>query len=242
MSSHQITETDEDVVITLDLDPVAEVQVEHVSVHADPAGEPSYGWYVRTGKRLLDVMVAGVALVVLIPLLLLLSLAVLLTVGRPIIFSQTRVGRGGMPFSVYKFRTMHPDRRRQQVDFPGEDRRRTHKSPDDPRLTRTGRIMRRLSLDELPQLVNVIRGDMSLVGPRPELPDVVLRHYQADHHKRHLVRPGITGLWQITERGNGMMHEHVHVDLTYVDQLGLRTDVHILLRTIPAALGARRGF
>jgi lipopolysaccharide/colanic/teichoic acid biosynthesis glycosyltransferase len=159
-----------------------------------------------------------------------------------VVLRQRRIGMGGRPFTVYKFRTMHADRRRDDDGYAGPDRRRTHKSADDPRLTATGRLLRRLSLDELPQLVNVLRGEMSLVGPRPELPVVVERHYADWQHRRHAVKPGLTGLWQVSERGNGMMHEHVDVDLDYVDQVSLGTDLRILLRTLPAALTTHQGF
>jgi lipopolysaccharide/colanic/teichoic acid biosynthesis glycosyltransferase len=150
------------------------------------------------------------------------------------------------------------DRRVMQVAFEGPDRRsgqdrrsverrqgegcrrRNHKSPHDPRHTRLGRFLRRTSLDELPQLVNVIRGDLSLVGPRPELPEVVA-NYQPWQHARHWVRPGITGLWQVTERGSGEpMHEHVESDLRYIRSLSALTDLRILLLTIPVAMGLSR--
>jgi lipopolysaccharide/colanic/teichoic acid biosynthesis glycosyltransferase len=150
------------------------------------------------------------------------------------------------------------DRRVMQVAFEGPDRRsgqdrrsaerrqgdgcrrRNHKSPNDPRHTRLGRFLRRTSLDELPQLINVIRGDLSLVGPRPELPEVVA-HYEPWQHARHWVRPGITGLWQVTERGNGEpMHEHVEADLTYIRSLSASTDLRILFLTVPAAIGLLR--
>jgi lipopolysaccharide/colanic/teichoic acid biosynthesis glycosyltransferase len=150
------------------------------------------------------------------------------------------------------------DRRVMQVAFEGPDRRsgqdrrsmerrqgdgcrrRNHKSPDDPRHTRLGRFLRRTSLDELPQLINVIRGDLSLVGPRPELPEVVA-HYEPWQHARHWVRPGITGLWQVTERGNGEpMHEHVDSDLTYIRALSASTDLRILLVTVLVVIGLSR--
>ena len=110
------------------------------------------------------------------------------------------------------------------------------------RVTAWGRILRPSHLDELPQLFNVLRGDMSLVGPRPELPHIVDAYYEPWQHRRHAVKPGITGLWQISERGNGMMHEHVDVDLDYVDQVGLGTDLWIMARTLPAALSSRQGY
>jgi lipopolysaccharide/colanic/teichoic acid biosynthesis glycosyltransferase len=201
------------------------------------------GRYVTVVKPLLDRVLALVALLVLLPLMAAVALSVFISLGSPVLLRQRRIGRGGALFEVYKFRTMHADRRTGSLDegYDGIDRRLTHKSEDDPRLTPTGRLLRRLSLDELPQLLNVLRGDMSLVGPRPELPAVVARHYAPWQHRRHLVKPGMTGLWQVSERGNGLMHEHVDVDLDYVDQVSLSTDLRILLRTLPAALGPNKG-
>lgn len=199
------------------------------------------GAYLRWGKSLFDRVGAAVGLFVLAPVMVAIAMAVYLSLGGPVIFSQTRIGKNGSRFTVWKFRSMHTDRRTSRDGFHGADRRMQHKSAADPRLTRTGRLLRTLSLDELPQLVNVLKGEMSLVGPRPELPDVVDRHYSHWQHRRHVVKPGLTGLWQVSERGNGMMHEHVDVDLDYVDQIGLVTDLRIILRTVPAALASNRG-
>ncbi|GGI05456.1 sugar transferase [Egicoccus halophilus] len=129
------------------------------------------------------------------------------------------------------------ERRQQERRQAPEGRRRTHKTPDDPRHTRLGRFLRRTSLDELPQLVNVMRGDLSMVGPRPELPEVVAV-YAAWQHARHAVKPGITGLWQVTERDDGRpMQEHVATDLRYVASVSLVSDLLILALTVPAILG-----
>ena len=205
--------------------------------------EPATSTYIRRVKPVIDVILAAVLLVVTLPVMLLVAMTVFVSLGSPIVLRQTRVGFDGRHFVVFKFRTMHPDRRRhhdpEQVVV---DRRVVHKHPDDPRLTPTGRLLRKLSLDELPQLINVLRGEMSIVGPRPELPAIVNGHYRGWMHRRHAVKPGITGLWQVSERGNGMMHEHVDVDLDYVDQIGFLTDLRIILRTIPAALSSRQGF
>jgi lipopolysaccharide/colanic/teichoic acid biosynthesis glycosyltransferase len=175
----------------------------------------AHGAYRRVVKPCSDRVGAAVGLVVLLPLLLVLTLAILLSMGRPVFFTQERVGQSGRRLNVVKFRTMRPDRRRRQESFTDIERRRTHKSDQDPRHTRLGRVLRRLSLDELPQLLNVVRG--------------------------HEVRPGLTGLWQVTARGQGMMHEHVDLDVRYVETLSARTDLLILLRTLPVALGRRTG-
>jgi lipopolysaccharide/colanic/teichoic acid biosynthesis glycosyltransferase len=131
---------------------------------------------------------------------------------------------------------MHEDRRqRSPENHDGPDRRVTHKTTEDPRHTPLGRVLRRFSLDELPQLWNVLRGEMSVVGPRPELPLVVDRYHQWQH-LRHLVKPGITGLWQVSERGDLAMHECVETDIEYVRRVSLLTDITIIARTIPAAV------
>lgn len=197
--------------------------------------------YVRYGKPTLDRLLALLALVGLSPLFAVVALVVYIHFGAPIIFGQRRMGRDGRIFTVYKFRSMQMDRRADGNGFDGPDRRLTHKSAEDPRLTPVGRLLRKLSLDELPQLINVLEGDMSLVGPRPELPEVIDRYYHGWQHRRHEVKPGITGLWQISARGNGMMHEYVDIDIDYVDRVSFSTDMQILLRTIPAALLTNRG-
>jgi lipopolysaccharide/colanic/teichoic acid biosynthesis glycosyltransferase len=197
-------------------------------------GGPPTSFYARIGKPLFDRVVAAILFVLMLPIVLLVALAVVLVIGPPVLFRQRRAGREGAPFSVLKFRTMRPDRRTDRRPVI-EDRRTTHKSERDPRHTRLGRQLRKWSLDELPQLWNVIRGDMSLVGPRPELVEVVER-YEPWQRQRHLVRPGITGLWQVSRRGQGLMHLYTDVDLEYVATLSFRRDLGILLRTIPAAL------
>lgn len=196
--------------------------------------------YERLVKPAIDGLGAGLLLLVLLPLLAVVTAGVLISLGRPVLYRQQRVGLHGRSFSMLKFRTMEPDRRSAQRPYDGPDRRRTHKTVHDPRHTRLGRLLREYSLDELPQLWNVLRGDLSLVGPRPELSAIVNR-YEPWQHARHSVKPGLTGLWQITERGNGLMHEHTELDLRYVKQLSLLTDLKILVFTLPAILGSRRG-
>jgi lipopolysaccharide/colanic/teichoic acid biosynthesis glycosyltransferase len=243
---------------------------------------PRRSRYVRYVKPVLDRLLASALLLLASPLLLLVSSLVRLQLGPGVIYRQVRIGYGGEPFRMLKFRTMQPDRRRhadgslredrrtrgdrrcaddrrcRQQPLTGPDRRggpdrragdrresegrrRTHKTDSDPRHTRLGRFLRRTSLDELPQLLNVLRGELSLVGPRPELPEVVDR-YESWQHARHGVKPGITGLWQVTDRANGEpMHLHVRRDLEYIQRLSVGTDLMILALTVPAALGVDRG-
>lgn len=197
------------------------------------------GIYLRFVKPTCDRVFAALMLLVLSPILLLTSIALRFTLGKGVLFRQERIGRGGVPFTVLKFRTMKADRRQERLDVES-DRRKTHKSSSDPRHTRLGRFLRATAIDELPQFVNVLRGEMSIIGPRPELP-IVVEKYEPWQHLRHDVRPGLTGLWQISERGNGeAMHDRVDVDLSYCDSVGLLTDLRILLAT-PFALICARG-
>jgi lipopolysaccharide/colanic/teichoic acid biosynthesis glycosyltransferase len=197
------------------------------------------GLYVSVVKPLLDRVVGLVAFILLLPVTIAVAIAVRVSLGSPILFKQKRVGLDGREFEVLKFRTMGPDRRsgrdRRGDGRSSSDRRQTHKTERDPRHTDVGRFLRKWSLDELPQLWNIVRGDMSLVGPRPELVGVVKR-YEPWQHQRHLVKPGLTGLWQVSARGTGLMHLHTDVDLEYVRTIGPITDLKILLKTIPAVI------
>ena len=198
------------------------------------------GIYQRLVKPTID-RIGGIVLsVATLPILMVVLPLIWWKLGRPAIFKQQRVGVGGQEFTVYKLRTMLPDRRSATFPIHGRDRRVNHKSPDDPRHVPLGRFLRKWSLDEIPQFWNVALGHMSLVGPRPELPHVVAR-YEAWQHRRHEVKPGITGLWQVSERGDVPMHEATDVDIEYVDSIGFRSDLRILLLTVPAALGSQKG-
>lgn len=211
-----------------------------IPLHRTVAISPPTSRYGRVVKPVLDRVLALLFLAIAAVPMAVAALAVVVTMGRPILFRQRRVGREGVSFEVLKFRTMEPDRRCASTAVEN-DRRVTHKSDADPRHTRVGRFLRRYSIDELPQLLNVIRGEMSIVGPRPELESVVAT-YPPALHQRHLVRPGLTGLWQVSARGNGeLMHENGEWDLKYVKDVSLRTDLRILLRTPRAMLGANTG-
>ena len=199
--------------------------------------------YDRFVKPIIDRLAALALLLLLLPVMLVVALTVWVTLGSPITIKQDRVGREGRVFPMVKFRTMRPDRRKEQRPVPPEkDNRVTHKSANDPRHTAVGRFLRRASLDELPQLLNVIAGHMSLVGPRPELAHVVENVYQPWQLQRHHVKPGITGLWQVTRRteGNGDMHLYTEDDLEYIEQQSLWLDLRILLRTPVAVLAPKR--
>jgi lipopolysaccharide/colanic/teichoic acid biosynthesis glycosyltransferase len=188
-------------------------------------------------KSPLERCLAAVLILVLAPVLLLCALCVLLDGGGPVLYRQTRVGRHGIPFRILKFRTMcvGADRR----VMPSVATSVLFKLRHDPRVTRVGRLLRRYSLDELPQLVNVLLGHMSLVGPRPALSTEVER-YPAAMYRRLDVRPGMTGLWQVSGRSDLPWDEAVRLDLHYVEHRSFALDARILLRT-PAAVLTRTG-
>jgi exopolysaccharide biosynthesis polyprenyl glycosylphosphotransferase len=192
-------------------------------------------------KRTFDVVGATLLLVLLSPLLLAITLAVRLSSRGPVLYRSTRRGIGQRPFHCLKFRTMHTDAEESQAELEAlnEATGALFKIRQDPRLTRVGRVLRRFSLDELPQLVNVLRGEMSLVGPRP-LPQRDYERLEDWHRKRYLVLPGITGLWQVSGRAELDFDDLVHLDFIYLERWSLALDLTILLKTIPAVL-SRRG-
>jgi len=191
--------------------------------------------YARAWKPCLDRLLSVFLITVTAPLMTLVALLVRVSLGPNVIFRQQRIGIHGGSFEVFKFRTMLPDRRQANVSIFFPDRRCTHKSGADPRHTTVGRLLRRWSLDELPQLFNVARGQMSLVGPRPELPSVVAR-YQPWQHERHDVKPGLTGLWQVVARGEGPMELRTELDIEYARSVCFALDVRILMATARALL------
>lgn len=191
-------------------------------------------------KRLIDVVGAAVGLIVLSPVLLVTAFLVRVRDGSPIIFRQTRVGLHGRPFTILKFRTMAPDaeERLHEVAHLNELEGAAFKASNDPRMSSLGRHLRRLSIDELPQLWNVLKGEMSLVGPRPPLPSEVVE-YDIWHRRRLSMKPGITGLWQVESRRERNFDRWVELDLSYIDRWTLWLDLRILLRTMPNVMMAR---
>jgi lipopolysaccharide/colanic/teichoic acid biosynthesis glycosyltransferase len=237
-------------VTIVDLDPVADdliIDLREPATAPDlhPVTSPDVvevpaGAYRTFVKPTLDRVAAAFLLLLLLPVLLTVAAGVRWSLGRGVFYRQTRIGLGGTPFTVLKFRTMLPDRRAARTTWDHADRRMCHKSSNDPRHTRVGSFLRKWSLDELPQLVNVLRGEMSLVGPRPELPHIVDR-YEPWEHARHAVRPGLTGFWQTTARSDGPMQEFTHLDIEYVRSVSFTTDLRLLVATPFAALGAQKG-
>jgi exopolysaccharide biosynthesis polyprenyl glycosylphosphotransferase len=192
-------------------------------------------------KRTFDVVGAALLLILLSPLLAAIWVAVRATSKGPVLFRSIRQGIGERPFACLKFRTMYEDSEHRQADLEelNEATGALFKIRDDPRTTPVGRLLRRFSLDELPQLVNVLRGEMSLVGPRP-LPERDFQRLQDWHRKRYLVLPGITGLWQVSGRAELDFDDLVHLDFLYLEHWSLAVDITILLKTVPAVL-SRRG-
>ncbi|TFV90369.1 sugar transferase [Blastococcus sp. CT_GayMR16] len=191
----------------------------------------------RVAKTAFDRIGAGVGLLLLVPVLLTVALMVKVTSRGPILFRQERVGRDGRIFAMIKFRSMEADAELllERLTAANEGNGVLFKLRHDPRVTRVGRTLRRYSLDELPQLFNVLKGDMSLVGPRPPLPSEVGR-FEADMHRRFVVKPGLTGLWQVSGRSNLSWDDSMRMDIHYVENWSLLLDLMILWRTVGAVL------
>lgn len=198
---------------------------------------------ILTWKRPLDLAVGLLALVVAGPVFLIIAALVRLSSSGSVFFAQTRIGKNGQPFKMYKFRSMYIDAEARRAEVLAQSDREgiCFKSKNDPRITPVGRWLRRLSLDELPQILNVIKGDMSLVGPRPALPSEVAV-YPARAMQRLSVLPGITGLWQVSGRAEIGFDEMVEMDIHYARNAGLITDLSIMLRTFGAVFSGRGAY
>ena len=194
-------------------------------------------------KRMFDLLVSGVGLALISPLLAMIALSVKISSPGPVLFRQRRVGLRGRPFTMLKFRTMRvgSDAMVQELREQRGVENLMFKLRDDPRVTRFGRLLRRFSLDELPQLINVVRGDMSLVGPRPPLPEEVTR-YEDWQFDRLEVPPGITGLWQVSGRSELSFDDCVRLDLFYIENWSLAYDLYILAKTLPVLVSRRGAF
>ena len=210
------------------------VQLNHIAeMPVIEYGTWGTSWSTMALKRVFDVIVSAAAIVVLAPVMLAIGLAVRLSSRGPALFKQVRAGRNGEPFTILKFRTMCRDaeERINEVISPDELDEPMFKLRHDPRVTKVGRVLRRTSLDELPQLLNVLRGDMSLVGPRPEEMWLVERYGETQRFRLQM-RPGLTGPMQVHGRGELNFQERLAVEREYVENYSLRKDLKILLRTI----------
>ncbi len=199
--------------------------------------------YQRMLKRAFDIFGGMIALILAFPFMTLSAIAIFLEDGFPVLFKQKRAGENGRIFEMLKFRTMIKSAERLQSLVEKRDSAGNiiHKTKDDSRITRVGRILRRLSFDELPQFINVIRGDMSLVGPRPELPYLV-EQYQPWQRKRFAIPPGITGWWQVSGRSDRPMHLHTEDDLYYIQNYSIFLDIQILIKTIWVVLAGKGSY
>jgi len=205
--------------------------------------DPAIDGFQRFGKRLMDIGLATMGLLFLWPIMLVVAIAIKLEDRGPILYSSKRVGENGRLFYMHKFRSMVVDADQLQslVSEKNEQGHLLFKHADDPRITRVGRLIRRASIDELPQLFNVLKGDMSLVGPRPELPWLV-ENYESWQRKRFAVPQGITGWWQVNGRSENPMHLHTDQDLYYIQHYSLWLDIHILWRTISVVFRGRGAY
>lgn len=204
---------------------------------------PALTPFERRVKRAFDLVIGTAMFILSLPLWTLITIAIYLDSTGPIIFKQQRVGENGKLFWMYKFRSMVKGAERQQEDLACvmDDGRLVFKHADDPRVTRVGRLIRRTSMDELPQILNVLRGEMSLVGPRPELPWIV-GQYETWQWQRFAVPQGITGWWQVNGRSDKPMHLHTEEDLFYIQNYSLWLDIQILWRTASAVLKGRGAY
>lgn len=199
-------------------------------------------------KRLFDILFTLGALLIVLPVLLICALLIACTSKGPIIYGHKRVGRGGKLFTCYKFRTMFQDADKRLKELLesnillSEEWNRNHKLKDDPRVTPIGRFLRRTSLDEFPQFWNVLRGDLSVVGPRPVVKEELIKFYGQNAIAILKVRPGLTGLWQVSGRSETSYEKRVQLDLEYVEKHSLLLDIKIVLKTIPALLYSRGAY
>jgi lipopolysaccharide/colanic/teichoic acid biosynthesis glycosyltransferase len=200
--------------------------------HTETRAENATGY--RIAKRALDLTISAVTLLVFAPIMLIVAGLIRVETPGPALFKQQRVGQNGRLFTIYKFRSMTVDAGVRLIGV--------HKTESDNRVTRVGRFIRKTSLDELPQLFNVLLGEMSLVGPRPELPEIVLQRYEPWQYRRLIVPQGITGWWQVTGRGKKLLWKHTADDLYYVDRASFWFDIKVLVMTIGVVLGRRGAF
>ncbi|MDL5159170.1 sugar transferase [Actinomycetospora termitidis] len=240
----QLEGTDRDLVVDPGLMEVAGPRLHMTPVDGLPMirlTQPTFGGWGRVSKTVVDRLCAGLAVLLLAPVLVTLAILVKREDGGPVFFRQERVGREGSTFRMVKFRSMVTDAETARADLDNEAAGPLFKMRRDPRITRIGSVLRRYSLDELPQLFNVLGGSMSLVGPRPPLPAEVAQ-YADDARRRLLVRPGMTGLWQVSGRSDLSWDETVRLDLRYVENWSPGLDIHILARTVAAVVTGRGAY
>ena len=203
-----------------DADATGSHRYENISKTGTPVERLS-SFYAKRGKHLFDAIAAFLLILIFAPLMTVIAVLIKVTSRGSVFFSHKRIGRNNELFVIHKFRSLH-------VDTPSYSEKPG--TVDDKRITPVGKWLRKTSLDELPQLFNVLKGEMSLVGPRPEMP-FLAEHYEPWENHRHLVRPGMTGLWQLSPRRQGTIRDGIPVDLEYIEKLSFWNDFKILLRT-----------
>ncbi len=207
-----------------------------------------FSWALRNAitsnlKRIFDLAVSLGGLFMVLPIMVITAIAIKLDSPGPVIFKQIRVGRRGQFFSCYKFRSMYIDAEERKAELMDQNEADeiVFKMKRDPRVTRVGRIIRKLSIDELPQIFNVIKGEMSLIGPRPPVP-IEVEYYQYEHFRRLDSVPGITGLQQVSGRSDITFKRWVALDIAYIDEQSMKKDIEILLKTIPAVISGKGAY
>ncbi|MFC1612118.1 sugar transferase [Myxococcota bacterium] len=228
--------------------PLHSVELRRAQLADSPSGKDGYLHYVSTQakptqhavKRLIDIVASLTALVVLSPLLLSVAFLIRLTSRGPVLFKQNRVGLHGTRFNLFKFRSMvvNAEELRESLTKHNEQSGPVFKMENDPRVTGIGRFIRKYSIDELPQLINILRGDMTIVGPRPALPSEV-EQYEPWHRRRLCMRPGLTCYWQVSGRNEIGFDDWIRLDLQYVDTWSLTVDINLILKTFPVVLSGR---
>lgn len=242
-TDRQRDDDDQHVVIDLRGDSIVHLEsVESTTLHGQGGLFNPPAWKLVV-KRVMDILIGGVALFLLLPLILLTALAVAATSRGPVLHRQTRVGKDGKPFSFIKFRTMVDDAsdHREDLDDQNEASGPVFKIRQDPRITRVGQVIRKLSIDEIPQLLHVISGKMSLVGVRPPLPDEVVQ-YGDREWLRLTAKPGLTCIWQTSGRSDLDFDTWVDMDVEYLENWSLMLDVELLVKTFPAVLSGRGAY
>ena len=216
---------------------------ERTSVQVYPVQNVKKRYAYLFAKRFFDIALSMLAFALLFPLFLLTAIAIKLEDGGPVIYSQLRAGKGGKRFRFYKFRSMCVNAEEKQTDLKALDETDgpIFKITNDPRITRVGKVLRKTSIDELPQLVNIMRGEMAIVGPRPPLPNEVAQYTPEQMHRLD-VKPGLTCYWQCSGRSNLSFEKWMELDFKYINERSLWTDLKIILKTVPAVLLGRGAY
>ena len=223
----------ESVVIKSNVGSVEMANITYITTYKDVYKQKSLAY--KFAKRAFDIIASSFALVILSPLLLLTALAIVIEDGGPVLFTQQRAGKDLKPFKIYKFRSMYRNAEAQFAKMQEQNEQTGHafKIKDDPRVTKVGKFIRKYSIDELPQLLNIIKGDMSIVGPRPILQSQ-MEECNPYEQQRLIVRPGLTCYWQVSGRANIKWEEWVELDLRYIRDMNALEDIKLIFRTIPA--------